>query len=219
MIKAVVFDLDGTLVNSLFDLAASTNYALKKFGYPTHELEAYKIFIGDGMPKLIERTLPESKRDSETIAKVLEEFLAYYRKHYLDKTVLYDGIFELLNDLQKSGYKLCVVSNKSNEMTTEIIKNLFEIKFNSFTGKKEGYKAKPNPDLTLEIIKSIGVEPYECAFVGDSGMDMQTAVNAGCLPIGVLWGFRGKDELLQNGAKYLVSKPNEILEILNEKSL
>lgn len=216
MIKAVIFDLDGTLINSIFDLADSTNHALKKFGFPTHDIEAYKIFVGDGMPKLIERALPKFKRDNETIATVLEEFLAYYRKHYLDKTVLYDGIFELLKDLQKSGYKLCVVSNKSNEMTTEILNNLFEIKFNAFSGKKDGYKAKPDPKLTLEIINSIGVNPNECAFIGDSGMDMQTAVNANCLPIGVLWGFRGKEELLQNGAEYLVNKPNEILEILKK---
>ena len=219
MIKAVVFDLDGTLINSLFDLAASTNYALKKFGYPTHELEAYKIFIGDGMPKLIERALPLENRTEDTINAVLEEFLLHYKQHYCDKTVFYDGISELLCSLKEKGYKLCVVSNKSNEMTVEIIKNLFEIKFNAFTGKREGFKAKPNPDLTLEIIKSIGVEPWECIFVGDSGMDMQTAVNAGCLPVGVLWGFRESEELLKCGAKYLVNKPNEILEILNEKSL
>ena len=214
MIKAVVFDLDGTLINSLFDLAASTNYALNKFGFPTHETEVFKYFVGDGMPKLIERALPLENRTEDTINAVLEEFLFHYKQHYCDKTVLYDGILELLYSLQKKGYKLCVVSNKSNEMTVEIIKNLFEVKFNAFTGKRDDYKAKPNPDLTLEIIKSIGVEPQECIFVGDSGMDMQTAVNAGCLPVGVLWGFRESEELLKCGAKYLVKKPNEILDIL-----
>ena len=214
MIKAVLFDLDGTLVNSLFDLGASTNYALEKMGFPTHETEKYKYFVGDGMAKLIERALPESKRDKETIKTTLDIFMEHYRAHYVDETVPYDGILELLDKL--TGVKKAVISNKADEMVIPLTKKLLGDRFDIVCGKREGYPTKPDPTLTLEIIEKLGVAPHECIFVGDSGMDMAVAKNSGCVALGVLWGFRSEEELLLNGADYIAKKPAEILEIIKE---
>lgn len=214
MIKAVLFDLDGTLVNSLSDLAASTNFALTKFGFPTHETENFKIFVGDGMAKLIERALPEDKRDMETINTTLDIFMEHYRAHYVDKTVPYDGISELLDKL--TGVKKAVISNKADEMAIHLTRKLLGERFDIVCGKREGYPTKPDPTLTLEIIGELGVEPKECIFVGDSGMDMAVAKNSGCVALGVLWGFRSEEELLLNGADYIAKKPAEILEIIKE---
>ena len=214
MIKAILFDLDGTLVNSLFDLGFSTNFALAKMGYPTHEIEKFKYFVGDGMPKLIERALPESKRDKETIKTTLEIFMEHYREHFVDKTVPYDGIIELLDSL--SEYKMAVISNKVQEMATVVTEKLLGNKFQIVCGKREGYPTKPDPTLTLEIIDELGVKPEECLFIGDSGMDMAVAKNAGCVAVGVLWGFRKEDELRENGADYIVLAPQDILGILRE---
>ena len=214
MIKAVLFDLDGTLVNSLFDLGASTNYALEKMGFPTHETEKFKIFVGDGMAKLIERALPENKRDGETINTTLQIFMEHYRAHYVDETVPYDGILELLDKL--TGVKKAVISNKADEMVIPLTKKLLGDRFDIVCGKREGYPTKPDPTLTLEIIEKLGVASNECIFVGDSGMDMAVAKNSGCVALGVLWGFRSEEELLLNGADYIAKKPAEILEIIKE---
>ena len=214
MIKAVLFDLDGTLVNSLSDLAASTNFALTKFGFPTHETEKYKYFVGDGMAKLIERALPEDKRDMETINTTLDIFMEHYRAHYVDETVPYDGILELLDKL--TGVKKAVISNKADEMVIPLTKKLLGDRFDIVCGKREGYPTKPDPTLTLEIFEKLGVAPNECIFVGDSGMDMAVAKNSGCVALGVLWGFRSEEELLLNGADYIAKKPAEILEIIKE---
>lgn len=215
MLKTVLFDLDGTLVNSLSDLATSSNFALSKMGFPVHETEKYKYFVGDGIPKLIERVLPQEMRTQEIHKKTLDIFMNHYRKHYVDKTIVYDGIKPLLSQL--GDYKLVVISNKAQEMAETVVNRLFgkEI-FSIVCGKQEGYPAKPDPTLTLKIISDLGVGPDECVFVGDSGMDMAVAVNAGIKGIGVLWGFRQREELIENGASFIVQSPNEILEILKE---
>jgi phosphoglycolate phosphatase len=168
------------------------------------------------MPKLIERALPEDKRDSENIKTTLEIFMAHYREHFVDKTVAYDGIIDLLDSL--SEYKMAVISNKVQEMATVVTEKLLGDRFSIVCGKREGYPTKPDPTLTLEIINELGVKPGECLFIGDSGMDMAVSKNAGCVGVGVLWGFREEDELRQNGADYIVSKPNEILSVLKEIS-
>lgn len=214
MIKALLFDLDGTLVNSLEDLKNSTNFALDKMGFPVHETECYKYFVGDGMAKLIERALPEDKRDTETIQNTLKIFLEHYAQHYVDKTVPYDGIVQLLDEL--TSYKLAIISNKNQEMATVVVKKLLGDKFQIVCGKRENYPTKPDPKLTLEIISELGVKPSECVFIGDSGMDMAVAKNAGCIALGVLWGFRKEDELRENGADYIASAPAEILGVLSK---
>lgn len=214
MIKAVLFDLDGTLVNSLEDLADSTNYALNIFGFDIHETEKFKYFVGDGMPKLIERALPCENRDEDTKNRVLKTFLNYYNEHFTDKTTVYNGVSELLAELKAMDLKLAVISNKRHDMTLKVVEKLFPDTFDTVFGKKDGYPTKPDPELTLILMNELGVEPYECVLIGDSGMDAKAAVNAGCIGIGVLWGFRGEEELKANGARYIVNKPYEITEII-----
>ncbi len=216
MIKSVLFDLDGTLVNSLEDLADSTNYALNYFGFSTHETEKYKYFVGDGMQKLIERVLPPENRDEATVKKVFECFWNYYGEHYLDKTVAYDGIHNVIENLKEMGLKVAVISNKADQMAKIVVCKIFGNAFDFVTGKQDGYPTKPDPTLTLEVISNLGVTPNECVFVGDSGMDMATAKNSGCTALGVLWGFRKEDELLQNGADYLLKETKQIVEIVKE---
>lgn len=214
MKKAVLFDLDGTLVDSLQDLAASINYALTKLGYPTHELEKFKYFVGDGMAKLVERALPESARHDSIKTECLEVFMNHYKAHYYDFTYVYEGIEEVIDDLLANNIKVAVVSNKAQEMAEKVVTHLFADKIRVVAGKREGFPAKPDPTLTLEIIKELGVEPCQCAFCGDSGMDMATAVNTGALPIGVLWGFRTEEELVNNGAKFIAKNPKDILKFI-----
>lgn len=216
MIKAVIFDLDGTLVNSLADLADSTNYALAQFGFPPHDVEEFKMLVGDGMPKLIERALPIENRDDSTKTKVLQTFLKHYRTHYVDKTTVYEGVSELLSQLKERNIKIAVVSNKADVMTIVVVEKLFGKIFDCVTGKRDGYPAKPDPTLTLQIIEKLGVKSQECLFVGDSGMDMATAVNSGCVAVGILWGFRGREELLKNGAKYIIETPKQVINVLKE---
>lgn len=216
MIKAVLFDLDGTLADSLADLADSTDYALSVLGFSPHNLNEYKYFVGDGIPKLIERALPSDKKSPEIQKKCLDIFMERYREHYHDKTRAYDGITELLSSLKKAGLKTAVISNKAQEMAEKVVTKLFGNSFDAVAGKREGFPAKPDPSLTLEVVKEIGLTPDLCALVGDSGMDMAAAVNGGLLPIGVLWGFRTKEELLKNGAQYTVSEPNQIIDIITE---
>lgn len=210
MIKAVIFDLDGTLVDSLQDLCDSANYALEKFGFPIHEKEKYKYFVGDGIPKLIERVIPRESFTQEIHTKVLKTFMERYRSHYLDKTSPYEGIVQSLCKLKEKGIKTAVVSNKADEMAQRVVDKIFSGEFSYVTGKREDYPLKPDPALTIKIMKDLGVEPEECVFLGDSGMDMATAKNAGCVAIGVLWGFRTAEELRANGAQYLLDSPEKI---------
>ncbi len=215
MIKAVLFDLDGTLINSLDDLADAVNYSLSIQNLPTHETEKYKYFVGDGMRKLIERALPEDMRDSETIDKTLSVFLTYYKAHSLDKTAPYCGIPELLNALKCRGIITAVITNKADAVAKSIVKHFFGEGLSAY-GQREGVPTKPDPTLTRIAMKDLGVEPSECLFVGDSGMDMAVAVNSGAVPVGVIWGFRTAEELRQNGAKYLIDTPAALLKLLEK---
>ena len=216
MYKAVIFDLDGTLVNSLEDLAVATNYALEQHGFKAYPLDDYKYLIGDGMVKLIERAIPDNALNEDTFKSVFNGFMGYYREHCLVHTYVYDGVMDAILQLNKMGLKLAVVSNKADNMTNLIVKNYFGEIFTAVTGKREGYPTKPDPTLTLKIIEEMGVKPHECIFVGDSGMDCKNAVNSGCYPLGVLWGFRKSEELLENGAKTLIEHPNEIVPFVKE---
>ena len=216
MIKAVIFDLDGTLVNSLEDLANAGNHALATFGFPTHETEKYKYFVGNGIPKLIWRILPEENRDEKTLERVHKEFLEYYSIHWNDKTYVYQGIKELIAALKDKDIKIAVVSNKADGPAKEVINNTLPGTFEFVFGQRPEIPVKPDPTLTLMAMSEIGVKPEECIFMGDSGMDVKTGVNCGALPVGVLWGFRKADELLENGAKHLINSPLELLEIIEK---
>ncbi len=216
MYKAVIFDLDGTLVNSLDDLAVATNYALGKYGFKTYPVEDYKYLVGNGMVSLIERAIGPEKLSPDSFKAVFDCFMNYYRGHYLVHTDVYEGITQAVSELKNMGLRLAVVSNKADDMTNIIVKEFFGDIFDKVTGKREGYPTKPDPTLTLKIIDEMGVKPEECIFVGDSGMDCANAVNSGCYPLGVLWGFRKKEELLQNGAKTLIKHPSEIIPFVKE---
>ncbi len=216
MIKAVIFDLDGTLVNSLYDLADATNYALQQNGFPIHETEKYKYFIGNGIPKLIERVLPEDSRAMKTKIQVKEDFFKYYSVHYADKTVAYEDVIDTVNKIKARGLKIAVVTNKADVMAKTVVKAVFGDIFDIVLGLSDSFPSKPDPASTLDTVKKLGVCENECLFVGDSGVDMQTGVNSGISPVGVLWGFRSREELMDNGAKYIIEKPYDLLNIIGE---
>ncbi len=214
MIKSVIFDLDGTLLNTIEDLANACNYALTTLGYATNEVEKYKTFVGNGRYKLVERMLPENHRDIENIEKALKLFDDYYEKHMIDMTKPYDGIMEMLDQLINREINIAVVSNKPHEFTTEVVKNYFGDRFKVVYGHKKNTKEKPDPWAVLEVIDEFKVNKDECLYVGDSEIDINTAKNARVKSVGVEWGFRGKGELESAGANYIVNKPEQILEIL-----
>ena len=216
MIKAVLFDLDGTLADSLIDLADGVNRAISSKGFPTHNVEAFKYFVGDGIPKMIERALPEDHRDEDTVNEIKDIFLPYYAVHYADNTYAYSGMPELVNTLKTQGFIVAVVTNKEQHMANEVVTSLYGDIFDLIFGKRDGIPAKPDPTAALMAMEELGVKPQECVFIGDSGMDVATAVNSGAVPVGELWGFRKEDELLANGAKYIIKKPEELLEIIKE---
>ena len=216
MIKAVIFDLDGTLVNSLADLAQACNYALAFYGFPTHETEKYKYFVGNGIPKLIFRIVPEEKRDEETLGKVSKKFFEYYNIHYADNTHVYTGIKELIAGLKERNLKTAVVTNKAHAAALEVINSLLPDTFDLVYGQRPEIPTKPDPTLTLMAMDALGVKPEECVFMGDSGMDVLTGVNSGAVPVGVLWGYRKEDELRENKARYVIKNPAELIGIIDE---
>lgn len=213
MVKAVIFDLDGTLTDTLEDLAASVNGALVKFGHPVHDIESYKYFVGTGTANLIRKAFPEGTDEAE-LAAARQMFFEHYGVHYLDKTRPYEGINEMLEELLSRGIKLAVCSNKIQHMTEKVADVLFRGKFICVFGQNDRFPIKPDPAAPLYIMERLGVSPDETVFVGDSGVDMQTGKNSGCKSLGVLWGFRTRDELLENGADALAEKPQDILNII-----
>ena len=212
MFRACVFDLDGTLVDSLADLAASCNHALAQEGLPTHPTEAYRLLLGYGIAKLIEGALPEQCRIPETITRTRTLMEQHYDVHCLDRTRPYDGIDELLTEL--GDLKRAVVSNKPDRFAKRIVYALFGDGFDVVMGQREGVPRKPDPAGLLEACSIMGVEPAECLYLGDSGVDMLTAHAAGMFAAGALWGFRGSRELAENGAQALVAAPHDLLDVL-----
>ena len=212
--KAVIFDLDGTLVDSLADLSDSVNLMLESYGFPTHEVEKYRYFVGNGSKKLMERTLPRDKAASaEFVEEALVKYKAIYKERLLEKTRPYNGVRELLEELKSRGIPLGVCTNKHNDAALTIVKILFAPgTFEEVLGDRPGFPKKPNPATPLEIASHLGVKPDEVAYLGDTSVDMETAVHAGFLPVGVLWGFRPEEELVKSGAKVLLKAPLELLE-------
>ena len=212
--KAVIFDLDGTLVDSLADLSDSVNLMLESYGFPTHEMEQYRYFVGNGSKKLMERTLPRDKAASaEFVEEALAKYKAIYKERLLEKTRPYNGVRELLEELKSRGIPLGVCTNKHNDAALTIVKILFAPgTFEEVLGDRPGFPKKPNPATPLEIASHLGVKPDEVAYLGVTSVDMETAVHAGFLPVGVLWGFRPEEELVKSGAKVLLKAPLELLE-------
>lgn len=211
--KAVIFDLDGTLLNTLSDLADSANHILTELGFPTHDNESYKYFIGNGIPKLIERCLPCDKQEYH--AQALALFKEYYALHSKDKTAPYEQIPELLKRLCDKGMRLGVITNKAHDIAVSVVEDYFgENIFKMIRGLDDSIEAKPNPLGALSVAKALCVNPSEVLYVGDSAVDMMTAVNAGFTPLGVLWGFRKRDELLEGGATLIAESPLDILNFI-----
>jgi phosphoglycolate phosphatase len=212
--KLVIFDLDGTLLNTIYDLAHATNYALHKSGFPVHDVEKYRFFVGNGITKLFERALPENEKNDENIHLIRKHFIPYYEQHSADFTKPYDGIHELLADLQSRDLKMAVASNKYHKATEELIGKFFPaIHFVAIFGQREGVPVKPNPTIVFEILQKAKISTKETLCVGDSGVDMQTAINARIDSVGVTWGFRSREELEKHGAKYIIDSPLELLQI------
>ncbi len=209
--KLAVFDLDGTLADTLEDLATAVNYGLIKLGYPVHHIDKYNNFVGNGILKLCERALPEGK--SESLQELHDIFDSFYKNHCMDKTKEYTGITELLRQLSKNGVDIAVATNKDQTFATKIVAKLFPyIKFVKVLGGCNERPKKPAPDIIYEIK---GDREYsEIYMIGDSNVDIETAKNAGMKSIGCLWGFRTEQELKDAGADYVVSEPSEIKKII-----
>ena len=204
MKKLAIFDLDGTLLNTIADLAHSTNYALNKLGYPTHDVEKYNFMVGNGINKLFERALPEGEKTEENVLRVRKEFVPYYDVHNADDSRPYPGISELLSHLQSAGIQLAVASEK-------LVAHYFpEIRFTAVFGQREGVNVKPDPTIVFDILKLANIEKEDVLYVGDSGVDMQTAANAGVTVCGVTWGFRPRTELEEFSPAYIVDTATEI---------
>ncbi len=214
MKHAVIFDLDGTLLNTLGDLRAATNHALEVRGLPPHSMEEIRQFIGNGIRLLICRAMPEGTPEAE-IDAALDDFKAYYAAHIHDRTVPYDGIPQLLTALRKRGIKVAVLSNKIDSASQQLIEYFFPGKTDVVFGEHVGVPRKPDPTSCRMVMQQLGVQPEQVLYVGDSGTDMQTAKNAGLYAVGVTWGFRSKEVLLEYGADILVHRPEQILQILD----
>ena len=209
--RAAVFDLDGTLLNTLADWADSGNELLASYGMAPHPEPAFRYFVGNGSRKLMERILPG--KSPEQIDEALARYKAIYEKHLTAKTTPYAGIAETLSALKVRGVRMAVCTNKHISAAEALIRKYFPADtFDTFEGDRPGVPRKPDPAHVRIVLEKMGIRPEETVYLGDSGVDMQTAVNAGALPVGVLWGFREKDELMENGAQILLSKPSELLE-------
>lgn len=214
MKHAVIFDLDGTLLNTLGDLRAATNHALEVRGLPPHSMEEIRQFIGNGIRLLICRAMPKGTPEAE-IDAALDDFKAYYAAHIHDRTVPYDGIPQLLTALRKRGIQVAVLSNKIDSASQQLIEYFFPGKTDVVFGEHVGVPRKPDPTSCRMVMQQLGVQPEQVLYVGDSGTDMQTAKNAGLYAVGVTWGFRSKEVLLEYGADVLVHRPEQILQILD----
>ena len=215
MKNLVIFDLDGTLLDTIADLAASTNHALEAFGFPTHPIEAYNYFVGNGINKLFERAIPEGAQTEANIQKIRSAFIPYYDVHNHDLSKPYAGIPELLAALQAKGLQLAVASNKYQAATEKLIAYYFpEIHFISVLGQREGIPAKPDAGIVRDSMRRAGVLEAATLYVGDSNVDMQTARNAGVDAVGVTWGFRPLAELEAYHPRYIAREPADILTFL-----
>lgn len=215
MKKLAIFDLDGTLIDSVADLAQSTNYALSQHGYPTHPTEAYRYFVGNGINKLFERALPEGEKSMENVMKIRQTFIPYYNVHNRDFTRPYPGIVKMLEDLQEAGIILAIASNKYMEATAQLVQSFFyHIQFACVLGQREGVMPKPDPQIVYDIMEATKIEHDSIIYIGDTNVDMLTAKNAHLPSIGVTWGFRPSSELKESGAKYIAETADDITKII-----
>lgn len=215
-IKAVLFDLDGTLLNTLNHIGGSVNKVLKKYGFPTHLMVEYKLKIGKGIESLLESSLPADGTENYSQKEMLEELKENYENNINDNSKVYDGIIELLEWLKAKGIHMGIITNKLEHLAGQNVDYFFPDWNLDIKGDGGKFPMKPNPTALIASANEFKVNPNECIYVGDSGSDMVAAIQAGMDPVGVTWGFRSDDELRKNGAKYIVHHPLEIKEIIEE---
>ena len=219
MLKALLFDLDGTLLDSLADIAAAMNRMLTERGLPACDTDEIRRMVGDGMRQLVVRALPENRRDEATVDACLAAYRSHYETLWQTATRPYNGIPELLDSLRQQGFKLGVISNKAHRFTVPMTEHFFGSHgFELVLGQRDEVPRKPDPAGALEAAARLGVAPAECAYVGDSGIDMQFAANSGMIGIGVTWGLRDAAELREAGATHLVDSPAQVLALCTTPS-
>lgn len=216
MIKLAAFDLDGTLIDSLADLADSANHALRDLGFLDHDVNEYRYFVGSGVDQLFKRALPAENSDTKTVAKVRAVFERYYNQGYCNQTRPYESVNILLKELEERHYKLAVLSNKPDSFVRHILETLFpETGFDYILGASDELPKKPAPDGLLSCLKELHIQPKDCIYCGDSDVDVLFAHNAKVQAVGAAWGFRGIDELEAAGADYIINYPTDLLTILD----
>ncbi|WP_299058873.1 HAD family hydrolase [uncultured Polaribacter sp.] len=212
--KAVIFDLDGTLVNSINDIADAMNVVLKKRNYPTYNYATYKTFVGSGVRSLVVKALPEANPTKEEVAACLLDMMQVYSECCTQKTKPYDGVLDLLSALKEKNIKIAVLSNKEDTLTKKISSFLLPEYIKPVLGLKQEEDKKPNPKVALQICESLQVKPEETIFVGDTDVDILVAKNANMLAVGVSWGFRDKEELVNAGSDYILNHPLDLMKIM-----
>lgn len=219
MKKLAIFDLDGTLLNTITDLGTAANYALEKNGFPPHKITLYPFFIGNGIKRLLRQILPEDHQNDKTVEILCKDFIEYYNLHSAENTIPYKNIPELLAKLRENNIDVAIASNKYQEATEKLVKHYFPgIDFIAVEGQKEGYPVKPDPSIIFEILGKTGTKKEDTIFIGDSGVDMEAARRACIDSIGVTWGFRPKNELILTQATYVIDNPEDILRIATSSS-
>lgn len=213
--KAVIFDLDGTLLDTIDDISDSVNVTLRERNYHEFTVEEYKYFVGRGVDELISSVIEKGEIDPLEFDDLKAGYIKAYNQRNNTKTKVYDGIMELLKQLKSKGVNINILSNKPHFQTVDVVKHYFkDIVFDQVYGKLPEFEIKPNPASALDLIAKLHLKPEEVLYVGDTNTDMQTAINANLKKVGVLWGFRTKEELIKAGADYIVSRPEEIIDII-----
>lgn len=215
MKKLVIFDLDGTLLDTIADLAEAANHALQQLGYPLHKTDTIRTFVGNGINKLLERALPPNEQTEDNVMRMRTHFVPYYDKHNADLSKPYPAIPSVLERLQAKGLMIAVASNKYQEATEKLVRHYFPtIRFVEILGQREGIAVKPDPTIVYDILKKVDVRLDDVLYVGDSGVDMQTAANAGVDAIAVTWGFRPRMELEAYQPKGIIDTAEELLDFI-----
>jgi phosphoglycolate phosphatase len=215
MIRAVMFDLDGTLLDTLEDIGRAANRVLAANGFPEHPIESYRYFVGDGAAVLFRRALPDGHNGGETLDRCLRDFREDYGRAWNVVTAPYPGVPQLLDELTRRGIRMCVLSNKPHTITDACVRGMLgPWTFDAVLGQRDGEPKKPDPSGALAIARGMGLRPADYLYLGDTGTDMDTARAACMRPIGALWGFRNGEELLAHGAERLLHRPEELLDLL-----
>lgn len=216
MFKLAVFDMDGTLLDTVHDLASAGNYALCQSGLPVHDVDAYKYFAGNGAHNLVLRAMAPVS-DADSVTRVEAAFHAHYADHAEDHTKPYDGISQALAQLRQHGVRLAVLSNKPHAYTKELAEQYFPGLFDMVYGQRDGIPIKPDPAALLEILQLTGYSPKDCVYIGDTAVDIETGHNGGMSTIGVLWGFRTRNELEEAGADVIINKCADLVKVVVDK--